>query len=196
MSNTPYYRDSFLSTSDAAQAMDVYTSYLHHPMSASSAYINQPPPPPPPGILQGSNGDVNGGYRGLNVVDPRFAAKYGNPYLVQNQQQGQAQLSQTQLSQTQLSYPSPRQQKRQLMIPHNNNHQRGYATLNARGNGAAGFQPQQHQKKVNYAGTMIGNGSLGRGVKNGSSSSNKSKYIIPPESSSAEVKSGALATHV
>lgn len=180
--------------------MDVYTSYLHHPMSASSAYINQPPPPPPPGILQGSNGDINGGYRGLNVVDPRYAAKYGNPYLVQTQQ-GQAQLSQTQLpaaATTQLSYPSPRHQKRQLMISHginNNNHQRGYATLNARGNGAAaGYQPQQ--KKVNYAGTMIGNGSLGRGVKNGSSSSNKSKYIIPPESSSAEAKSGALATHV
>ncbi len=46
----------------------------------------QPPPPPHPNMMNGGGlgvgGDPNVPYRGpLNVTDPRFAAKYGNPYL-------------------------------------------------------------------------------------------------------------------
>ena len=36
----------------------------------------QPPPPPPAHIM-----DPTLAFNGLNVTDPRFAAKYGNPYL-------------------------------------------------------------------------------------------------------------------
>merc|ERR1712107_98593 len=39
-------------------------------------YYQPPPPPPHPNLI-----DPNVSYRGLNVTDPRFAAKYGNPYL-------------------------------------------------------------------------------------------------------------------
>ena len=48
---------------------------------------DQPPPPSINGSCGYNNG--RGEYGRLNVSDPRYAAKYGNPYLVQQQQQGQ-----------------------------------------------------------------------------------------------------------
>ena len=48
----------------------------------------QPPPPPHPNMMNGVDpaaaaaaGGVYNNRGGLNVADPRFAAKYGNPYL-------------------------------------------------------------------------------------------------------------------
>jgi hypothetical protein len=54
---------------------------------AYQAQVQPPPPPPPP--AHPANGSHDPGLqsfnRGLNVTDPRFAAKYGNPYLVRRQ---------------------------------------------------------------------------------------------------------------
>ena len=170
---------------------------LSDPYNGGFPQQQQQPPPPP---MHGNNG--------LNVVDPRFAAKYGNPYLVQPQQQQQQQ-------QQQPSYPSsPRMQmQQQQRINFNNNHSNGgrpYATLNSRG-GYSPVHSQPQKKHVNYAGTMLGNGSLGR---NGNMQqpqqpnqqqqqqhqmSNKSKYIVSPEAESGKGSGGAggsLATHV
>ena len=147
--------------------------------------------PPPPNAMQ---------QVGLNVMDPRYAAKYGNPYLVQTAAP---------------AYPtSPR------MNVNNNHHGsspsnngagsgRPYATLNTRGTGIT-YSPVHHganvsgaapKKHVNYAGTMVGNGSLGRNPKASQqqsqppvSKNNSSKYIMSPES--AAEQSSALATHV
>ena len=149
----------------------------------NGGFPQQPPPPPMHG-------------NGLNVVDPRYAAKYGNPYLVQSQQQP--------------SYPSsPRMQQmqQQQRINFNNNHSNGgrpYATLNSRG-GYSPVHSQPQKKHVNYAGTMLGNGSLRRNGNMQQSQqqqqmSNKSKYIVSPEAESGNKSSGgasgSLATHV
>ena len=52
--------------------MNIFFQDMGYPFG----YYQPPPPPPHPNIL-----DPNLSYRGLNVTDPRFAAKYGNPYL-------------------------------------------------------------------------------------------------------------------
>lgn len=92
---------------------------------------------------------------GLNVSDPRFSAKYGNPYL--NNFAGSG------------SKP--------------------YATLNARG----AHSPIHGARKNNYAGTMLGNGSLGRNGKSPKSQGHH-HYIVSQE---GEMKNNAaLATHV
>jgi len=96
---------------------------------------------------------------GLNVADPRFAARYGNPYLVQ-----------------------------QPVAT--------YATLGARGSPARQMAPSPRGKRVNYAGTMLGNGSLGRngGVQSSqptaSSSSPSARYIVSPPEQAAAANSG------
>ena len=76
------------------------------------------------------------------------------------------------------------------------NRGRPYATLNARG----AQSPVTRTK--NYAGTMVGNGSLGRralngnGVVTGSNANggNATHYILSSETE--EAKNSALATHV
>ena len=143
--------------------------------------LYQPPPPPHP------NYDPNLTFGSLNVSDPRYAAKYGNPYLRADMVG---------------SSPSPQVAPRHYP----------YATMGSRGYAAQqqgppspnmqGYSSVQRSKKsnpVNYSGTMVGNGkaavssapSNGK-VTNGGSGSN-SQYIVSPET---DVKADAMATHV
>ena len=109
----------------------------------------------------------------LNVSDPRYAAKYGNPYLraVPPEVMGNSP------QMTPRHYP--------------------YATMSPRGGGYVqppGFSSVQRGSKgsnVNYTGTMVGNGKTPTNgqINNGSSS----QYIVSPET---DVKADAMATHV
>ena len=173
--------------------------FMGHPASGYANFFphlaDQPPPPP---MHPGS--EATGG---LNVADPRYAAKYGNPYL---QHYGTANQY----------YPGGGRP--------------AYATLSGgrpgapvRGTGPSGtanntYSPSgahKVKKQVNYAGTMLGNGSMGRANKmppasgaasNGTGSppgaatasanggGSQTQYIVSPD---REAKvSGAMATHV
>merc|ERR1719266_2432551 len=104
----------------------------------------QPPPPPPAHIM-----DPTLAFNGLNVTDPRFAAKYGNPYL--------------------RAPVPPDMPPNNMGSPQMNPRNYSFATLN-RGYQQApsspnmqGFSTSQRHKKaanVNYTGTMIGNGKV------------------------------------
>jgi hypothetical protein len=158
--------------------------------------LYQPPPPPPPhpNNLVNPN-EVVYGNRGLNVTDPRYAAKYGNPYLRSSEAPGAG------------SGGSPI-----LGSPHMNPRY-PYATLNNRGYiqqnpNVQGFSTMQRPNpaagtKLNYAGTMVGNGKAGTGqgspannrniVTSSEGGGNNGQYIVSPE---ADAKNDALATHV
>ena len=123
--------------------------------------LYQPPPPPPhPNLMDPA-------FNGLNVSDPRFAAKYGNPYL---------------RSQPEMS---PQMTTRNYQFATLN---RGYTGAPASPN-LQGFSTTGQRKKVNvnYAGTMIGNG------KSSSNGKTNGQYIVSPES---DAKGDAMATHV
>ena len=133
----------------------------------------QPPPPPLHASLAV---DPNISYRGLNVTDPRFAAKYGNPYLRSAGGPPPEIVPQVPLGSPQMpqrGYPA-------------------YATLNNRA-----YSPNLGQQQgqaavatakanVNYTGTMVGNGKSSNPPKS-------SQYIVSPE---GDVKADAMATHV
>lgn len=142
-------------------------------------YYQPPPPPPHPNLI-----DPNVSYRGLNVTDPRFAAKYGNPYLRNPPTEVPPHMP------VDMAEGSPQMPPRGYP----------YATLNNRGGGGYGSPNMgQHAKSnVNYTGTMIGNGNkTGSGASRSggaTSGGNKSsQYIVSPD---ADVKNDAMATHV
>lgn len=127
--------------------------------------LYQPPPPPHP------NYDAHLSIGSLNVSDPRYAAKYGNPYLraaVPPEVMGNS------------PQMTPRHYPYATMGP-----QVGYAQPPVL-RGSKG-------SNVNYTGTMVGNGktpSTNGQINNGSSS----QYIVSPET---DVKAdAAMATHV
>ena len=192
---------------------DGYGSYGPYGL-AYQAQAQPPPPPPPPHPSQmngAGNSDPAAIYnRGLNVVDPRFAAKYGNPYL--------------RTSPTAGTNPggSPMLQGRMKQQQQQQPQQRGYATMYGRSNaaanvngngsyspvhhgtngagsyatmsGAKGSNPAGNKAKLphNYVGTMVGNGSSsGNGL---SRSGGTSQYILSPDTGDA--KANAMATHV
>ena len=136
-------------------------------------------PPPPPLHPNMAAVDPNISYRGLNVTDPRFAAKYGNPYL-RSAAGGLPEVPQVPLGSPQMP-------------------QRGYpyATLNNRAYSPnLGQQGQQAsavvataKANVNYTGTMVGNGKS----SNNTPPAKSSQYILSPE---ADVEADAMATHV
>ena len=110
--------------------------------------------------------------RGLNVTDPRFAAKYGNPYLRTSPTSGPGNGSP--LMSGQGRYNGQQQQPRQYATLYNgrNNggsyspvHGGGYATMQS--GGVKGSNPVKAKLPHNYAGTMIGNGSMGPSNGNG-----------------------------
>ena len=133
----------------------------------------QPPPPPPPlhpSQLNG-NGNVDPYNRGLNVTDPRFAAKYGNPYLRTSPTTGGPVNGSPMMSGPGRYNTQQQQQPRQyatLYGGRNNGsyspvHGAGYATM-APGVGK-GSNPVKAKLPHNYAGTMLGNGGSGNGVR-------------------------------
>jgi len=100
------------------------------------------------------------------VGDPRYSARYGNPYL-----RTLAATSAVAADNT-TTFAS--------MNSHGGGGSRGYSTLN----------PAARHK--NYAGTTAGNASLGR---NGANGGGRSNYIMSAQSEEAK-NSAALATHV
>lgn len=182
----------------------------------------QPPPPPPPPHPSQMNGAGNPDpaaiyNRGLNVVDPRFAAKYGNPYLRTSPTAGPNPGGSPMLQ----GRMKPQQGTQQ------SHQQRGYATMygrsnagaNVNGNGNGSYSPVHHgangagsyatmsavkgsnpigaKAKLphNYVGTMVGNGSSasGNGIRS-VGQPHTSQYILSPDTSDA--KANAMATHV
>ncbi len=177
----------------AATTAPAATAAVPAPEVGNSGYgffqhmSDQPPPPPPPLHQQP---ELNG-YRGLNVADPRYSAKYGNPYLVQYA---------VSLDPDVAASSSPAALRRAAAGMTSNG--RGYATLNTRssaafavpasnssGGGGGGGGYSKPQKKVNYA-----NDSLARI----SSKHPKPQYIISPEhrQEAAAAAAASLATHV
>ena len=163
---------------------------------------DQPPPPPMHHMdMAGGNGEVLNSFRGLNISDPRYAAKYGNPYLRQGTPSAQgtnvnaaAATSSPQMART-VNFASTvgRPYATLNTRPGNN----GYNQVNNGGIMATGRNGHSAAAAQNYAGTMLGNGSLSRsGKKNGGSngSNPQSQYIMSPDNN--DVKGGSLATHV
>ena len=151
----------------------------------------QPQPPPPAHIM-----DPSLAFNGLNVTDPRFAAKYGNPYL-------RAPVP------PDMPPPGPTQH---MGSPQMNPRNYSFASL-SRGGGyqqaapsspnMQGFSTGQRPKKanVNYTGTMVGNGKVANNGQKanvqqgqtGNQLTGSSQYIVSPET---DAKSDAMATHV
>lgn len=177
-----------------------------HPSNYNPSYGYLPPPPPPHPSHQlmahsGSHLPENGSQynNGLNVSDPRYSAKYGNPYL--------------RTSNTSM-HGSPQMNLRTSPRPvkNLNNNGRQYATLNNRmgSNNGSVYHHQSYQTgPQDYSGTMVGNGggaTLRRSqkpreqphaVKQQKPSQviqNAQQYIVSPEKDSS--KNSALATHV
>ena len=119
------------------------------------------------------------------VIDPRYAAKYGNPYL-----RGPGVPSDMP--------PTPRNMGSPQMNPRNYSFatlDQGYQQAPSSPN-MQGFSTGHRPKKanVNYTGTMIGNGKVANNTKaNGSGNQSTSQYIVSPET---DAKSDAMATHV
>ena len=136
----------------------------------------QPPPPPHP------NFDPNLSFGSLNVSDPRYAAKYGNPYLRTMPPEVVSNSPQV----------APRSYPYATMSPRGYAHQQGPPSPNM-----AGFSSVQRSKKggnpVNYSGTMVGNGKATVAPTNGKVSNGGSQYIVSPET---DMKADAMATHV
>ena len=171
------------------------------PSNASSAYGSSylpPPPPPHPNVINAAHFENNGAHAYsngggvLNVNDPRYAAKYGNPYLPSSNgslppprppSPSSAHLgapSHTGSLQrpgyhhqnaSSSSAASPRSQPKQKLSGMGvANGRNGYGTLNTRSNGHHhnGYQNGGGMQPQDYVGTMLGNGSLGgRGSSNG-----------------------------
>ena len=140
----------------------------------------QPPPPPPAHVM-----DPNLAFNGLNVTDPRYAAKYGNPYLLGP---GVPPV----MPHTPGNMGSPKMNPRNYSFA---TLDRGYQQAPSSPN-MQGFSTGHRPKKanVNYTGTMIGNGKVANNTKaNGSGNQSTSQYIVSPET---DAKSDAMATHV
>ena len=139
------------------------------------------PPPPPPAHVMGNNL----AFKGLNVTDPRCAAKYGNPYL-----RGPGVPPDMP--------PTPRNMGSPQMNPRNYSFatlDRGYQQAPSSPN-MQGFSTGQRPKKanINYTGTMVGNGKVANNAKaNGNGNQSTGQYIVSPET---DTKSDAMATHV
>lgn len=123
-----------------------------------------PPPPPHPNIV-----DPNLAFNGLNVTDPRYAAKYGNPYLRQQVPES---------PQRNYNFATLNRQAYPQGAPSSPNMQ-GFST---------GQRPSSKKVNVNYTGTMVGNGKVSHGGKNGNANN---QYIVSPD---ADAK--ADVTHV
>ncbi|TRY63192.1 hypothetical protein TCAL_02084 [Tigriopus californicus] len=176
-----------------------------HPSNYNPNYGYLPPPPPPhPShqlMAQGSTHLPENGnpYNGLNVSDPRYSAKYGNPYLrtSNNSMHGSPQMN---------LRTSPRP------VKNLNNNGRPYATLNNRlgSNNGSGYHHQSyHAGPQDYSGTMVGNGGgatlrrsqkpreqshVAKQQKSSQAIQTPQQYIVSPEKDSS--KNSALATHV
>ena len=138
--------------------------------------LYQPPPPPHP------NYDAHLSIGSLNVSDPRYAAKYGNPYL-------------RAMPPPEVMGNSPQMTPRHYP----------YATMGPRpssgagyGQQPSGFSSMQRGSKggnVNYTGTMVGNGKTPAPTSNGQiNNGSNSQYIVSPETDAKA--DAAMATHV
>lgn len=140
---------------------------MGYPYATNPYGASYPPPPPPHANVV----DPNLAFNGLNVTDPRYAAKYGNPYLRQQVPESPGR-----------NYNFATLNQRQAYqqgAPSSPNMQSGFST---------GQRPPSKKVNVNYTGTMVGNGKVS---KNSGISNNQ--YIVSPD---ADAKADAMATHV
>jgi len=169
---------------------------MGYPYAAPYGLYQPPPPPPHPGNPMM---DPNIAFNGLTVTDPRFAAKYGNPYL----RAGQAGPDMGSPQMNPRNYP---------YATLNRGYQQAPSSPNLQGNSyecfttiqnfyefdvVQGYSTGQRVKKanVNYTGTMVGNGkvnstSTGAVGSSGTAGNGKvngnSQYIVSPESDNAK----------
>jgi hypothetical protein len=130
--------------------------------------------------------------RGLNVTDPRYAAKYGNPYLRTSPTTGPN--GSPMMSGGRYNSQPPRQYATLYTGGRNNG---SYSPVHGNGNGNSsyatmsnvvkGSNPAKAKLPHNYAGTMVGNGSRSGG-------GHTSQYILSPDH--VDIKANAMATHV